>query len=270
MVKGKELAETARESLPTITADDVRKFFCANATEKEVAMFLNIAKLNGLNPFKREVYIVKYGANAASILTGYEVYLKRAERSGKYAGFKVWVEGNVPEMKACIEVYRKDWEKPLYHEVEYAEYVQHRTDGKPTRFWAEKPKTMLKKVCISQAFRFAFPDELCGMPYTTDEINPVEAEIIENKTDVVVPQLKETEEPIALDDKESVDLYVKNDKDVETITEKQRKLLWVVAKGNEWTEEGLRNYLKTAYNIESTKDILASKFDGIITFLQQK
>ena len=113
MTKEKQLAEV--KDFPVVTAEDVRKFFCEKATEKEVAMFLQIAKHNNLNPFLREIYIVKYGSYPASILTGYEVYLKRAERSGKYAGFKVWVEGNVPDMKACIEVPRKDWEKPLYH-----------------------------------------------------------------------------------------------------------------------------------------------------------
>jgi hypothetical protein len=33
---------------------------------------------------------------------------------------------------------------------------------------------MTKKVCISQAFRLCFSDELGGMPYTSDEIAPQE------------------------------------------------------------------------------------------------
>jgi hypothetical protein len=36
--------------------------------------------------------------------------------------------------------------------------------------WASKPITMLKKVAMAQAFRLAFPDELGGMPYTSDEL----------------------------------------------------------------------------------------------------
>lgn len=161
----------------TITKEDVKKLICATATDKEITMFLQIAKLNQLNYFKREIYLVKYKADTpASILTGYEVYLKRAERSGNYLGFKVWIEGAVPDMKACIEVRRKDWKDPLYHEVDYAEYVQKRWDKDtrkmvPNKFWKEKPKTMLKKVCISQGLRFAFPDELAGMPYVREEID---------------------------------------------------------------------------------------------------
>jgi len=154
----------------TITKEDVKKLISADATDKEIAIFLQIAKLNKLNPFKREIYLVKYQNQPAHIVTGYETYLKRAERSGKYAGFKVWTEGEGNGLKACIEVRRKDWEQPLYHEVEYSEYAQRKKDGSLTRFWKEKPKTMLKKVVISQAFRYAFPDELAGMPCISEEM----------------------------------------------------------------------------------------------------
>lgn len=173
----KDLAKKETNAF-TLTADDVRKYFCPTATIKEVGLFLNIAKSCGLNPFLRELYLIKYGNSPAQIVTGYEVYLKRAERSNKYAGFKVWVEGKVPDMKACIEVYRKDWTKPLCHEVEYSEYVGKTKEGNVTRFWSTKPITMLKKVVISQAFRFTFPDELAGMPYTADEINTIDIEAI--------------------------------------------------------------------------------------------
>lgn len=174
------MSETALEkkhdNFQLITSEDVRKHFCENATEKEVAMFLKICELNQLSPFKREAYLVKYGTYPASILTGYEVYLKRAERSGQWNGFKVWVEGTVPNLVAKIEVYRKDWDKPLYHEIDYSEYVQTKKDGNANNFWATKPKTMLKKVAISQGLRMAFPDELAGLPYTQEEFYEQEAE----------------------------------------------------------------------------------------------
>jgi len=161
------------EDQNTMSMEDVKKYFCPEASEKELYMFLNICKSFQLNPFKREVYLVKYGKAPATILVGYETYLKRAERSGKYNGMKAWTTGEAKDftLKGHVEVYRKDWEKPLSHEVDYDEYVAMNSEGKPTRFWAQKPKTMIKKVAISQAFRFAFPDEFAGMPYTADEIN---------------------------------------------------------------------------------------------------
>lgn len=189
----------------TITKDDVKRLFCANATDKELTMFLQIAKLNQLNPLKREIYLVKYKVDTpASILTGYEVYLKRAERSGKYLGFKVWIEGTGEEMKACIEVRHKDWNEPLYHEVDYSEYVQMRWDKVlrkqvPNKFWKEKPKTMLKKVAISQGLRFAFPDELAGLPYVREEINPEEVVDIKpnGKPAITPPEAIEEHKPEA-------------------------------------------------------------------------
>lgn len=178
----KEIVKKADDLLTpdTITKEDVKRLICPTATDKEIIMFLQIAKLNQLNYFKREIYLVKYKEGTpASILTGYEVYLKRAERSGKYLGFKVWIEGTVPDMKACIEVRHKDWNEPLFHEVDYSEYVQMKWDKDtrkrvPNKFWKEKPKTMLKKVAISQGLRFAFPDELAGLPYVREEFNSEE------------------------------------------------------------------------------------------------
>lgn len=161
-----------------LTKETIKKYLCATATDQELTMGLQIAKSFGLNPLKREIYFVKYGSNPMSVLTGYEVYLKRAERSGKYAGMRAWTEGSVEgkDLKGCVEVYVKGWEKPLIHEVDYTEYVQFKSDGTINKFWKTKPKTMIKKVAIAQGFRLAFPDETDGMPYTDAE---VEEEIVD-------------------------------------------------------------------------------------------
>jgi phage recombination protein Bet len=166
-----------------LTAENVLKFIEPKATLQEVALFLNQCAMFQLNPFKREIYLIKYSSNdPASFVVAYDVYLKRAERSGKWAGMKTGVirdvEGQI--IYGWAEVYRKDWTIPLRHEVAFGEYVAMRDewkDGKrtgkkvPTRFWTEKPETMIKKVAVAQAFRMAFPDELGGMPYIEEEIS---------------------------------------------------------------------------------------------------
>lgn len=155
-----------------LTVETIKKYLCKNATDQELMMGLQIAKSCNLNPIKREVYFIKYGNNPMSVVTGYEVYIKRAERSGKYAGMKSWTTGSVQDKNLVghVEIYRKDWEKPLIHEADYFEYVQKKSDGSPNTFWKTKPKTMIKKIATSQGFRLAFPDELDGFPYTEDEI----------------------------------------------------------------------------------------------------
>jgi phage recombination protein Bet len=125
--------------------------------------FLQIARSYGLNPFKREIYAISYGNNF-NIIVGYEVYLKRAEMSGQLAGWKVWTEQDGDDVKGCIEIRRKDWNQPFYHEVCLSEYDQR------NQMWKSKPKTMIKKVAMAQGFRLAFPVELGGIPYTSDEI----------------------------------------------------------------------------------------------------
>src|SRR6478736_7649543 len=66
--------------------------------EKKKLQFLNIAKTFGLNPFKREIFCNVYGEGQyrqLSIITGYEVYIKRAERSGQLDGWNAVTSGSV-------------------------------------------------------------------------------------------------------------------------------------------------------------------------------
>lgn len=154
-----------------------------NMNDNEIKQCIEISKAFQLNPFKREIHFVAYeGKNGRqlSIIVGYETYLKRAERSGKLAGWKVWTEGQLKDrsLKAICEIYRKDWTTPFRHEVYLIEYYRE------TAIWREKPITMLKKIAIAQAFRLAFPDELGGLPYTAEEQwenTDIAVEIVEQK-----------------------------------------------------------------------------------------
>lgn len=139
-------------------------------TDGERNTYLQIAKAFNLNPFKREIHVSKYNGQM-SIITGYEVYIKRAERSGLLDGWECTTDGKVEDnsLKAIITIYRKDRKYPFKHEVLYSEYVQKTNAGAVTKFW-QKAHTMIKKVAISQGFRLCFSDELGGMPYTKEEM----------------------------------------------------------------------------------------------------
>lgn len=139
-------------------------------TAGEKNSYLQIAKAFNLNPFKREIHVSKYNGQM-SIITGYEVYIKRAERTGHLDGWNVVTTGSVAgnDLKATITIYRKDRSHPFIWEAEYNEFVQKTRDGIITKFW-QKATMMIKKVAISQGFRLCFSDELGGMPYTSDEI----------------------------------------------------------------------------------------------------
>lgn len=194
---GQEL-QTSEKKNEIVVTDDVLKSFLfsngTNLTQQEQTAFFQIAKMAQLNPFKREIYVVAYGEGekrSLSIITGFEVYLKRAERTGLLDGWKCEFFGifrkelvnkefrgkggstyfkdveQIVETERCfarITIHRKDRKMPFEHEVELAEYNQN------NQMWTSKPVTMLKKVAMSQGFRICFPDELAGLPYTSEEM----------------------------------------------------------------------------------------------------
>lgn len=153
-------------------------------TETEITQFVSVCQAFGLSPWKREVYATIYGEGSYrrfSVITGYEVYLKRAERTGRLNGWSSRIDGEDDQMRAIVTIHRKDWAEPLIHEVFFAEAVQKKKDGTPTSFWSKMPRFQLKKVCISQAFRLCFPDELGGLPYDASELPDAESAGFQDK-----------------------------------------------------------------------------------------
>lgn len=146
--------------------------------EKHKKMFIELSQAYGLNPFKREIYAVGYG-DKFNVITGYEVYLKRAERTGLLDGYETnWEEDANGNIKSCTcAVYRKDRQHPTKQKVYFSEY------NLGTAIWKSKPHTMIEKVAIAQAFRRAFPDELGGMPYTAEEMS--EQSIVDANAEVI-------------------------------------------------------------------------------------
>lgn len=160
-----------------------------NLPTKYANQFLEVCKAYNLNPFKRECYAVGYGDNW-NIITGYEVYIKRAERTGKLDGWDCEVEGSGTNMVAKLTIFRKDWSHPFHHYVSFNEAVQKKRDGSVNSMWAKMPSFMLRKVCIAQGFRLCFPDELGGMPYTSDELPEIERNITSDATSNIVVEEK--------------------------------------------------------------------------------
>ena len=169
------------KELAVITEDKVAKYLKAmglanELTTEEVDMFTEIAVAQNLNPFIREIYCVVYKGRSGrkvSFITGYEVYIKRAERSGQLNGWGCTLEGTRKDktLRAVCTIHRKDWEHPFVHDAYWCEYAQDNT------FWRNKPLTMIKKVAVAQAFRLAFPEQVAGLPYTEDEIGGSERDV---------------------------------------------------------------------------------------------
>ena len=176
------MAEAATATRPPAPADiDQKKILeyldafslSQELTDQEKQQFIEIAVAYQLNPFKREIYCVPFGEGEyrqLSIIVGYEVYLKRAERTGNLDGWRAYIEGTGEDARAVVEIHRKDWNHAFIHETFWKEAAQRKKDGNLTSFWRKMPRFQLKKVAISQAFRLAFPDELGGLPYDSAEL----------------------------------------------------------------------------------------------------
>ena len=159
---------TEQSQITTKLLSDYFATLTDKLTDVQRNQFAAVAQAFGLNPFKREIYATTYrnkdGQTVMSIVTGYEVYLKRAEMNPNYNGFETNFQVVNGEMGCTCKVYRKDRTMPVTSTVWMSEYSTGRS------LWASKPRMMLEKVAIATAFRRTFPCDFGGMPYTTDEL----------------------------------------------------------------------------------------------------
>ncbi len=140
-------------------------------SEGEKQFLLNFALNLGLNPWKGEIYFIPFktkdGTKVQKVVS-YLVYVQRAEKTGLLNGWEVELSQDT-KTATCI-IYRKDWDRPFKWTVHLNEVKRD------TRAWREMPGFMLRKVCIAQAFRLAFPGATGELPYTPEEA-PIEAEV---------------------------------------------------------------------------------------------
>jgi phage recombination protein Bet len=240
-------------------------------TEQQKKLFVAIAIRSQLDPFKREIHPIPYkkedGSYALSIVTGYEVYLKRADASGKLDGWKVWTEGKTQDgtLKACIEIKRKDWSTPLIHEVLFTEYNLGRS------LWKTKPITMIKKVAIAQGFRLAFSEELAGMPYTADELPEASGtiDVTPEKPEIQVERDIGEDKPLM---EEEVKEALSPVPGPEPLTEKQMKALWGISKAKGISEDGLKDmgFKILGHPVGEFKDLTRKEASRLIEALQEK
>lgn len=174
-------------------------------TDQEVMMFLSLCKFQKLNPFLREAYLIKYGNQPATIVTGKDALAKRAMRNPNYAGQEAGVVVFNPEVGQLenrvgtivlegevlvggwANVHVKGWEQPLMVTVSFEEYCQKK-DGKPVSNWATKPATMIRKVALVQALREAFPEDLSGL-YAAEEVGAAD----DLPVDIITDEVLDTE-----------------------------------------------------------------------------
>jgi len=186
-------------------------------SDSEYKLFVDLCRARKLNPFLKEVYIIKYSQNSpATIVVGQDAIVKRATTHPQFDGYEegLYVQtekGDIEERKgafylptekivgAWAKVYRKDWSHPITKSVAFGEVAQRKKDGSLNSMWATQPATMALKVAKVRAMREAFVEDLSGL-YTEEEQQNIEA----IDTDIVEPTEAEAGQPDPLADIEPI------------------------------------------------------------------
>lgn len=199
-----EITFTANGENVKLSPDTVKKYLVNGGgavTDQEVVMFMSLCRYQHLNPFLHEAYLVKYGNNSpATMVTGKDVFLKRANRNANFRGMKAGVivqdenTGDVTEREGTFYLPTEkivggfakvfvEGREPYCATVAFNEYAGRKSNGELNSQWAAKPATMIRKVALVQALREAFPEDFSQL-YAAEEVGTTDID----ETPVAMPQ----------------------------------------------------------------------------------
>lgn len=197
IVRSQEQSGLSREQVDLIKATIAK-----DTTDAELSLFVQTCNRLGLDPFARQIYLVKrwdsqLRCNVAQSQVSIDGFRLVAERTRQYRGqtapqwcgkdgkwLDVWLADEPPAAARC-GVHREGFAEPLYRVAKYTSYVQTTKDRqtnteRPNRMWATMPEVMLAKCAEALALRAAFPNELSGV-YTSEEMGQAESDREEPK-----------------------------------------------------------------------------------------
>lgn len=174
--------------------DTVRKYLVSGranlVTDQEILFYVGMCKARGLNPFKKDCYLVKYTeGDPAAIIVSIDYFRSRARAQEDCRGWQSGVivltkEGEVTRRAGAFMMPGDGllggwfkgkpaaWDEPYEWTVNVQPYIKKTRDGAATSFWREENQAyMIAKVVESQGLRRIWPDEFQGI-YTEDEIVP--------------------------------------------------------------------------------------------------
>ena len=165
-----------------LTVDLIKKYINKNVSDEEAYMFLQMCQFRKLNPFLKEIYLIKYDKKSpASMVVGKDAFTRIA---GSHLQFDGYSAGIIVEdlfgvieyrpgafytkteklIGGWAEVYRKDHKYPVRIEVNLRDFIKN------THIWRTMDGVMIRKVALVQGLRESFTAELGGL-YDQAEIS---------------------------------------------------------------------------------------------------
>lgn len=142
--------------------------------------FLELSKKTNLDPLAKQIYAVyrwdsRTGKEKMTPQVSIDGLRLIAQRTGQYAGQDdvEYKEKDDDIISATVTVYKiipgSDKTMKVPATARWSEYAQMGKDGKPMKFWKEKPYLMLGKCAEALALRKAFPQETSSL-YLAEEL----------------------------------------------------------------------------------------------------
>lgn len=127
----------------------IRETVAKGASPSQFAMFIEVCKSTGLNPFLKEIWFIP---KTSTIMASRDGYLRKANESPNFDGMETRVERNDKDIpiKATCTVWRKDRGHPITCEAFYNEYK------KDSPVWKQYPSAMISKVAEVLALKRSF------------------------------------------------------------------------------------------------------------------
>lgn len=182
--------ELTKEKFLDLDQDKIellKRTIAKGATDDEFALFLNQCKRTCLDPFSRQIHLVKRKRwndqkntweEVATIQVGIDGYRLIAERTGRYVpGDITYKEKDGILISSTATVFKLYGDKPypVPAEARFDEYCPRNKEGIPTGLWKKMPYLMIGKCAEALALRRAFPQELSGI-YTDAEMSGSDSE----------------------------------------------------------------------------------------------